>query len=125
MFYLGINQHTASHYPPSWLLLHLHAEAMVPTPQETGGLPKTLALFFFTAFLTAVLQDHARAQGVSMDTLTFNHKVIHRASTVQEDEFSKLLQKRLNIVRRAFQVLGAEETGKGAVPILCLKVWLG
>lgn len=53
-----------------------------------------------------------------MDTLTFSHKVIHRPSTVQEDEFSKLLQKRLNIVRRAFKVLGAEVTGKGPVSIL-------
>lgn len=91
---------------------------MVPTPQETRGLPETLALFFFTAFLTAVLQDYGRAQGISMDMLTFSHKVIHRASTTQEDEFSKLLQKRLNIVRRAFQVLGAEVTGKGPVSIL-------
>lgn len=55
---------------------------------------------------------------VPMDTLTFSHKVIHRASTAQEDEFSKLLQKRLNIVRRAFQVLGAKVTGKGPVSIL-------
>nr|XP_048295519.1 dynein axonemal heavy chain 14 [Myodes glareolus] len=62
------------------------------------------AFFSPHAFLTAVLQDYGRAQKISMDTLTFSHKVIHRASTVQDDEFSKLLQKRFNIVRRAFQV---------------------
>lgn len=38
-----------------------------------------------------------------MDTLTFTHRVIHSTSNEQEDDFSILLQKRLNIVRRAFQ----------------------
>lgn len=108
----------------SLLLPFLSGSSTISTRQSwcppTGNqrLTRNLALFFFTAFLTAVLQDYGRAQGISMDTLTFSHKVIHRTSTVQEDEFSKLLQKRLNIVRRAFQVLGAEVTRKGPVSIL-------
>lgn len=53
-----------------------------------------------------------------MDTLTFTHKVIYNISVTQEDDISKLLQKRLNIVRRAFQVLGAKETRKGPASIL-------
>lgn len=53
-----------------------------------------------------------------MDALTFTHKVIYNSDGSQEDDFSKFLQKRLNIVRRAFQVLGAEETGKGRTSIL-------
>ncbi|KAH0513658.1 Dynein heavy chain 14, axonemal [Microtus ochrogaster] len=69
------------------------------------------AFFSPHAFLTAVLQDYGRAQGISMDMLTFSHKVIHTASTTQEDEFSKLLQKRLNIVRRAFQAQDHSPSG--------------
>nr|XP_042114676.1 dynein axonemal heavy chain 14 isoform X2 [Peromyscus maniculatus bairdii] len=61
------------------------------------------AFFSPQAFLTAVLQDYGRAQGISMDVLTFTHKVIRSTIDKQEDDFSKLLQKRLNIVRRAFQ----------------------
>eukprot|EP00072_Mus_musculus_P067792 XP_017169555.1 PREDICTED: dynein heavy chain 14, axonemal [Mus musculus] len=72
----------------------------------TDGFPARywLSAFFSPqAFLTAMLQDYGRAQGISMDTLTFTHKVIYNISVTQEDDISKLLQKRLNIVRRAFQ----------------------
>ncbi|KAL1769801.1 dynein heavy chain 14, axonemal, partial [Sigmodon hispidus] len=80
-----------------------------PTNSErdsTDGFPSRFwlpAFFSPQAFLTAVLQDYGRAQGISMDALTFTHQVIHSTSDEQEDDFSKLLQKRLNIVRKAFQ----------------------
>ncbi|XP_076770738.1 dynein axonemal heavy chain 14 [Arvicanthis niloticus] len=72
----------------------------------TDGFPARywLSAFFSPqAFLTAVLQDYGRAQGISMDALTFTHKVIYNIDDNQEDDISKFLQKRLNIVRRAFQ----------------------
>lgn len=65
-----------------------------------------------------MLQDYGRARGISMDALTFTHRVIYTSNVSQKDDISKLLQKRLNIVRRAFQVVGAKETGKGPAAIL-------
>ncbi|XP_031192756.1 dynein heavy chain 14, axonemal isoform X3 [Mastomys coucha] len=72
----------------------------------TDGFPARywLSAFFSPqAFLTAVLQDYGRARGISMDALTFTHRVIYTSNVSQKDDISKLLQKRLNIVRRAFQ----------------------
>uniref|UniRef100_A0A8I6AN36 Dynein axonemal heavy chain 14 n=1 Tax=Rattus norvegicus TaxID=10116 RepID=A0A8I6AN36_RAT len=74
--------------------------------EVTEGFPARywLSAFFSPqAFLTAVLQDYGRAQGISMDALTFTHKVIYNSDGSQEDDLSKFLQKRLNIVKRAFQ----------------------
>ncbi|XP_051041734.1 dynein axonemal heavy chain 14 [Phodopus roborovskii] len=71
------------------------------------------AFFSPQAFLTAVLQDYGRAQGISMDTLTFTHRVITTISHEQEDDFSKLLHKRLNIVRRAFQDHALDQSPSG------------
>ncbi|ERE72971.1 dynein heavy chain 14, axonemal-like protein [Cricetulus griseus] len=70
------------------------------------------AFFNPQAFLTAVLQDYGRAQGVSMDAVLFTHRVINSsASSKQEDDFSQLLQKRLKIVRRAFQPSDQQQCG--------------
>ncbi|XP_008070687.1 dynein heavy chain 14, axonemal, partial [Carlito syrichta] len=61
------------------------------------------AFFFPQAFLTAVLQDYGRSQGISMDALTFTHHVISDTPGIKEEEFSIIIQKKLNIVRRAFK----------------------
>uniref|UniRef100_G1MBG8 Dynein axonemal heavy chain 14 n=1 Tax=Ailuropoda melanoleuca TaxID=9646 RepID=G1MBG8_AILME len=68
------------------------------------------AFFFPQAFLTAVLQDHGRSQGVSIDTLTFTHHVIADTTDIKDEEFSVMVQK-LNIVRRAFK--GTDRTHIG------------
>ncbi|XP_073755948.1 dynein axonemal heavy chain 14 isoform X3 [Callorhinus ursinus] len=68
------------------------------------------AFFFPQAFLTAVLQDYGRSQGVSIDTLTFTHHVTSDTSDTR-DEFSTIIQKKLNIVRRAFK--GTDSTHMG------------
>lgn len=62
-------------------------------------------MLFSKAFLTAVLQDYGRSQGVSLDTLTFTHHVASDATDIKDEEFSIIIRKRLNIVRRAFKVL--------------------
>uniref|UniRef100_M3XYI9 Dynein axonemal heavy chain 14 n=1 Tax=Mustela putorius furo TaxID=9669 RepID=M3XYI9_MUSPF len=43
------------------------------------------AFFFPQAFLTAVLQDYGRSQGVSLDTLTFTHHVASDATDIGTD----------------------------------------
>ncbi|XP_032694671.1 dynein heavy chain 14, axonemal [Lontra canadensis] len=68
------------------------------------------AFFFPQAFLTAVLQDYGRSQGVSLDTLTFTHHVASDATDIK-DEFSIIIQKKLNVVRRAFK--GTDSTHVG------------
>ncbi|VTJ58966.1 Hypothetical predicted protein, partial [Marmota monax] len=54
-------------------------------------------------FLSAVLQDYGRAQGISMDGLTFTHHVISDTSDIKDEELSIIIQKKLNTVRRAFK----------------------
>ncbi|XP_070257562.1 dynein axonemal heavy chain 14 [Myotis yumanensis] len=61
------------------------------------------AFFFPQAFLTAVLQDYGRAHGISTDALTFTHQVIPSTIGSKEEEFSIIVQKTLNLVRRAFK----------------------
>ncbi|XP_057583181.1 dynein axonemal heavy chain 14 [Hippopotamus amphibius kiboko] len=61
------------------------------------------AFFFPQAFLIAVLQDYGRSQGISTDALTFTHHVISDTTDVKDEEFSVIIQKKLNIVRRAFK----------------------
>ncbi|KAF6274521.1 dynein axonemal heavy chain 14 [Rhinolophus ferrumequinum] len=61
------------------------------------------AFFFPQAFLTAVLQDYGQSQGLSLDHLTFTHHVISDTTNIQEEEFSIIIQRKLNIVRRAFK----------------------
>ncbi|EPQ07949.1 Dynein heavy chain 14, axonemal [Myotis brandtii] len=61
------------------------------------------AFFFPQAFLTAVLQDYGRAHGISTDALTFTHQVIPSTIGSKEEEFSIMVQKTLNLVRRAFK----------------------
>ncbi|XP_077934784.1 dynein axonemal heavy chain 14 [Halichoerus grypus] len=69
------------------------------------------AFFFPQAFLTAVLQDYGRSQGISTDTLTFTHHVTSDNSDIRDDEFSIIIQKKLNIARRAFK--GTDSTHMG------------
>ncbi|XP_054432748.1 dynein axonemal heavy chain 14 [Pteronotus mesoamericanus] len=79
-----------------------------------GGFPARYwlpAFFFPQAFLAAVLQDYGRSQGLSMDALTFTHHVISDTADVREEEFSMIIQKELNIVRRAFK--GTDSTHIG------------
>ncbi|XP_039091728.1 dynein heavy chain 14, axonemal [Hyaena hyaena] len=57
------------------------------------------AFFFPQAFLTAVLQDYGRSQGVALDALAFAHRVI--AGTA--DQELSALHMTLNTVRRAFK----------------------
>ena len=52
-----------------------------------------------------MLQDYGRSQGISTDALTFTHHVISDTTDVKDREFSIIIQKKLNIVRRAFKVL--------------------
>uniref|UniRef100_A0A8D2C9B8 Dynein axonemal heavy chain 14 n=1 Tax=Sus scrofa TaxID=9823 RepID=A0A8D2C9B8_PIG len=69
------------------------------------------AFFFPQAFLISVLQDYGRAQGISTDALTFTHHVISEPIDLKDDEFSVIIQKKLNIVRRAFK--GMDPTHNG------------
>ncbi|XP_064451600.1 dynein axonemal heavy chain 14 [Mirounga angustirostris] len=69
------------------------------------------AFFFPQAFLTAVLQDYGRSRGISTDTLTFTHHVTSDTSDIRDDEFSIIIQKKLNIARRAFK--GTDSTHMG------------
>uniref|UniRef100_A0A8D0P0E0 Dynein axonemal heavy chain 14 n=1 Tax=Sus scrofa TaxID=9823 RepID=A0A8D0P0E0_PIG len=69
------------------------------------------AFFFPQAFLISVLQDYGRAQGISTDALTFTHHVISEPTDLKDDEFSVIIQKKLNIVRRAFK--GMDPTHNG------------
>ncbi|XP_036133658.1 dynein heavy chain 14, axonemal [Molossus molossus] len=69
------------------------------------------AFFFPQAFLTSVLQDYGRAQGLSIDALTFSHHVISDTAEIKEEEFSMTIQKKLNMVRRAFKGTDSTHTG--------------
>ncbi|ELK32135.1 Dynein heavy chain 14, axonemal [Myotis davidii] len=69
-----------------------------------GSLKLTRNLLLSEAFLTAVLQDYGRAHGISTDALTFTHQVIPSTIGPKEEEFSIIVQKTLNLVRRAFKV---------------------
>lgn len=73
-----------------------------PNPRLTRSL---LCVLLSKAFLTAVLQDYGRSQGLSVDVLTFTHHVLSDTADTKEKEFSLIIQKKLNIVRRAFKVL--------------------
>ncbi|XP_037661714.1 dynein heavy chain 14, axonemal [Choloepus didactylus] len=61
------------------------------------------AFFFPQGFLTAVLQDYGRHQGIPVDALTFTHCVISDSADMKDEEFSIVIQKNLHIVRRAFK----------------------
>ncbi|XP_053515524.1 dynein axonemal heavy chain 14 [Artibeus jamaicensis] len=79
-----------------------------------GGFPVRYwlpAFFFPQAFLTAVLQDYARSQGLSMDTLTFTHHVVSDTAEREEKELSVIIQKKLNIVRTAFKATDSTHVG--------------
>ncbi|XP_011359187.1 dynein heavy chain 14, axonemal [Pteropus vampyrus] len=69
------------------------------------------AFFFPQAFLTAVLQDYGRSQGLSVDVLTFTHHVLSDTADTKEKEFSLIIQKKLNIVRRAFKGTDSKHIG--------------
>uniref|UniRef100_A0A8C6E8C9 Dynein axonemal heavy chain 14 n=1 Tax=Moschus moschiferus TaxID=68415 RepID=A0A8C6E8C9_MOSMO len=69
------------------------------------------AFFFPQAFLITVLQDYGRSQGISTDALTFTHHVISDTTDIKDKEFSIIIQKKLNIVRRAFK--GTDPTHVG------------
>nr|XP_023488506.1 dynein heavy chain 14, axonemal isoform X2 [Equus caballus] len=69
------------------------------------------AFFFPQAFLAAVLQDHGRSQGISIDALSFTHHVSSDATDVEDEEFSTSVQKKLSIVRRAFKGTDPPDTG--------------
>ncbi|XP_048968435.1 dynein axonemal heavy chain 14 isoform X2 [Canis lupus dingo] len=69
------------------------------------------AFFFPQAFLTAVLQDYGKSQGISIDALTFTHHVTSDTTDIKDEEFSIIIQKKLNIVRRAFK--GTDRTHVG------------
>nr|KAF6302477.1 dynein axonemal heavy chain 14 [Pipistrellus kuhlii] len=69
------------------------------------------AFFFPQAFLMAVLQDYGRAHGISTDGLTFTHQVIPDTTGTKEEEFSIMIQRKLNLVRRAFKGTGSTHTG--------------
>ncbi|XP_019514558.1 PREDICTED: dynein heavy chain 14, axonemal-like [Hipposideros armiger] len=69
------------------------------------------AFFFPQAFLTAVLQDYGRSQGLSIDSLTFTHHVISDTTNIKEEEFSIIIQRKLNIVRRAFKCTDSTHVG--------------
>lgn len=71
-------------------------------PRDSQGLVSS------TAFLTAVLQDYGRAHGISTDALTFTHRVVPETIGSMEEEFSIMVQKKLNLVRRAFKVPDAQ-----------------
>lgn len=61
-----------------------------------------------------MLQDYGRYQGIPLSDLTFTHKVISDNPDTKDNEFSIVIQKRLNIVRKAFKVLTCSKVlGKG------------
>ncbi|XP_016076637.1 PREDICTED: dynein heavy chain 14, axonemal [Miniopterus natalensis] len=88
---------------------HTNPDLKDPTDGNTSffeGFPARYwlpAFFVPQAFLTAVLQDYGRSQGVSMDALTFTHHVLSDTADIREEEFSIIIQQKLNIVRRAFK----------------------
>ncbi|XP_058525212.1 dynein axonemal heavy chain 14 isoform X2 [Ochotona princeps] len=61
------------------------------------------AFFFPQAFLTAVLRDYGRAQGISVDALAFTHHVIPKDDTASDQEFSLVVHRELDKVKRAFK----------------------
>ncbi|XP_049633509.1 dynein axonemal heavy chain 14 [Suncus etruscus] len=69
------------------------------------------AFFFPQAFLTSVLQDYGRYQGIPLNDLTFTHKVISDNPDAKDNEFSIIIQKRLNIVRKAFKGIHPKHIG--------------
>ncbi|XP_076986007.1 dynein axonemal heavy chain 14, partial [Tamandua tetradactyla] len=69
------------------------------------------AFFFPQGFLTAVLQDYGRSQGIPADALTFTHSVISDTADTEDEEFSIIIQKNLNIVRKAFKGTEASHNG--------------
>ncbi|KAM5302059.1 dynein axonemal heavy chain 14 [Glossophaga mutica] len=95
----------------------LHSDPRSPVDEESnfsGGFPVRYwlpAFFFPQAFLTAVLQDYGRSQGLSMDTLTFTHHVVSDTPECQEKELSIITQRALNIVRRAFKATDSTHIG--------------
>ncbi|XP_064133022.1 dynein axonemal heavy chain 14 [Loxodonta africana] len=69
------------------------------------------AFFFPEGFLIAVLQDYGRSRGISTDTLTFTHQVISDTTDMEDEEFSRIIQRKLNIVRKAFKGADLSHTG--------------
>ncbi|XP_069340704.1 dynein axonemal heavy chain 14 isoform X1 [Eulemur rufifrons] len=69
------------------------------------------AFFFPQAFLAAVLQDYGRERGIPVDALAFTHHVIDNPSDVSDEEFSIIIERKLNIVRRAFKGLDPSHAG--------------
>ncbi|XP_060048420.1 dynein axonemal heavy chain 14 isoform X2 [Erinaceus europaeus] len=69
------------------------------------------AFFFPQAFLTAILQDYGKSQGVPTNALTFTHHVIPDNPNT-EDTFSIATQRKLNVIRKAFK--GIDLTHFGA-----------
>ncbi|XP_030743682.1 dynein axonemal heavy chain 14 [Echinops telfairi] len=69
------------------------------------------AFFFPKGFLTAVLQDYGRCHGISTDALKFTHHVISDSTHTEEEEFSIIIQKKLNMVRRAFKGTDPSQAG--------------
>ncbi|XP_004692998.1 PREDICTED: dynein heavy chain 14, axonemal [Condylura cristata] len=69
------------------------------------------AFFFPQAFLTALLQDYGRSQGISTNALTFTHHVVSDSPDVQDEEFSIAVQQKVSILRRAFKPAGYSHVG--------------
>ncbi|XP_054550811.1 dynein axonemal heavy chain 14 isoform X4 [Talpa occidentalis] len=61
------------------------------------------AFFFPQAFLTALLQDYGRSQGISTNALTFTHHVISDSPDINDEEFPITIQRKVSILRRAFK----------------------
>lgn len=57
---------------------------------------------FIPGFLTAVLQNHARKLGVSVDSLTFNFRV--QTNTTETEESLNDTKLKLNVKELGFQV---------------------
>ncbi|KAM9212758.1 dynein axonemal heavy chain 14 [Dugong dugon] len=69
------------------------------------------AFFFPEGFLIAVLQDYGRSRGIATDALTFTHRVISDTTDTEDEEFSRIIQRKLNIVRKAFKGTDLSHTG--------------
>ncbi|XP_037377100.1 dynein axonemal heavy chain 14-like, partial [Talpa occidentalis] len=54
-------------------------------------------------FLTALLQDYGRSQGISTNALTFTHHVISDSPDINDEEFPITIQRKVSILRRAFK----------------------
>ncbi|XP_028903273.1 dynein heavy chain 14, axonemal isoform X3 [Ornithorhynchus anatinus] len=86
-------------------------EKLQPFRENASGSPARFwlpAFFFPQGFLTAVLQNYARSQGIAIDSLTFVHHILEEA---QNESQILRMQKKLSIVDRAFKSLTQAQHG--------------